>query len=253
MGLRVSLAASGEQALAMVQQQCFDAILMDIQMPGLDGYQASARIRQNPGLNPPAIPIIAMTANAQTEDRQKALDAGLDDYLSKPINMTRLAAILLRWLKPPTSAPALANTLAPITNPPDQATVALPPQALEAIDMPAALARLGNNRALYWKVLGMFQSGHAQDIEKLRAALRQPDLELARRLAHDLKGLAGTLGADELRAAAKELESACAAGDRPAIEPALARLAAKLTVVLEAIASLTTDSASGYPRDGEKR
>ena len=230
-GLQVTLAVSGEQALELVQAQRFDVILMDIQMPGMDGYQTARRIRQDPGPNPSGIPIIAMTANAQKEDRQKALDAGMDDYISKPVNNTRLTNVLLRWVKP------LAHLNAPVT--PNQAQApAVLPESLEAIDMQAALARLGGNQQLYRKVLLMFQAEHGRDIEKLRASLLQPDHAPARRLAHDLKSLAGTLGADLLREDARLLEAAIAAGDLPAIEPALADVEAKLAVVLGAIAGL---------------
>gem|GEM_PF-192522 len=98
MGLKVSIASDGEQAVEMVKKDQFDAILMDIQMPGMDGYRATSLIRQDPGLNAGGLPIIAMTANAMGEDRQKALDAGLNDYISKPVDVTQLVAVMLRWV-----------------------------------------------------------------------------------------------------------------------------------------------------------
>jgi CheY-like chemotaxis protein/nitrogen-specific signal transduction histidine kinase len=98
MGLRVSVASNGEEAVEMVKTAQFDAVLMDIQMPGMDGYQASAQIRQNQNKNALHLPIIAMTANAMESDRQKALDAGLNDYISKPVDVKQLALVLLRWV-----------------------------------------------------------------------------------------------------------------------------------------------------------
>ena len=234
LGLLAFMSASGEQALTMVQEEHFDAILMDIQMPGLDGYQTTAHIRSHPGLNPRAIPIIAMTANAQDSDRRKALEAGLNDYLAKPINLTQLANVLARWVKPAAPAPAPA----PVPARTVQAGQADLPESLAAIDMVSALARLGDNRKLYRRVLLLFESEHGRDIEKIRAAMQASDWELARRLAHSLKGLAGTLGADELYAAARTLETAFAGADSPAFEPALADVEQCLGVVLGAIATL---------------
>ena len=231
MGLQASLAGSGEQALAMVQEQAFDAILMDIQMPGMDGYLTTTRIRINPGVNDAAIPIIAMTANAMQGDREKALQAGMNDYVSKPIDLLELSRVLVDWVIPgkAVAGPAAARPTPGTSEPPTPAS---------PLDMPAALARLGNNQPLYGRVLTLFQSEHTQAAAKIRAALAAQDHELARRLTHTLKGVAGTVGATDLFAAAKNLEAVIAAADPAAIEPALAQVEANLSAVLDAIARM---------------
>jgi two-component system sensor histidine kinase/response regulator len=98
MGLRVSVANNGEEAIEMVKSHHFDAVLMDIQMPGLDGYETSAQIRHGQPANAPLLPIIAMTANAMESDRQKAMESGLNDYISKPVDVVQLTSVLHHWI-----------------------------------------------------------------------------------------------------------------------------------------------------------
>ena len=238
MGMKVSLASDGETALEMVAKSFtsaptdhFDAVLMDIQMPGIDGYEATRRLRQEQSKNGQLLPIIAMTANAMKGDRKKALDAGMDDYISKPIKVNQLAAVLLQWVKPH----AGADLPVPAARP---ATVIELPAALEAIDMPGALKRLGNNKKLYRQLLVLFNVEHANDARKLRAALQDGDLDLARRQVHTLKGVAGTIGAEELQRAAKDLEAALIALDAQAYQPGLTRLDQALSVVIASIADI---------------
>ena len=242
MGLHVLIANNGDEALAMVKRDHFDAILMDIQMPGMDGYQTTIQIRQELSFDPVYLPIIAMTANAMDADRQKALDAGLNDYVSKPVDVAKLASVLVRWVHPllkennsttssENQAPDDANSFPLI------APVELPAR-LNAIDMTAALARLGDNKELYKRLLFMFHAGHEYDARAIRAALKSNDNELAHRLAHTLKGLAGTMGADDLRAVAKILDTAIAQGNEPVYEDLLAQLEQKLAVVMTSIARL---------------
>jgi two-component system sensor histidine kinase/response regulator len=99
MGLRVSIAGDGEKAVQMARRGSYDAILMDINMPGMDGYQATAMIRSDTRSKSARIPIIAMTAYALDGDSQRALDAGLNDYVAKPVDVSQLANVLVRWMK----------------------------------------------------------------------------------------------------------------------------------------------------------
>jgi two-component system sensor histidine kinase/response regulator len=260
MGLLVSVADDGEQAVRMAGQTKYDAILMDIQMPGMNGYQATAQIRgTNLRSDPDQIPIIAMTANALAGDNQKALAAGMNDYVSKPVDVAQLASVLARWLDDPAlesgtepgkdnqpgadpqqgfpvaaSAPASRAGI----NLDDRIGQYLLPAALDSIDMVSALARLGGNKALYHRIILLFQAEHEQDVPAMRAALKNNDLVLARRLAHTLKGLAGSVGADELRAEAKDLEMALAEGNEPVFEMLLTQVEQKLAVVMASIARL---------------
>jgi len=257
MGLRVSIANDGEEAVAMVKKDHFDAVLMDIQMPGMDGYQATAQIRAYAHMNAALLPIIAMTANAMESDRQKALEAGMNDYVAKPVDVAKLASVLARWLDHPSLETEPEKDSQP-TDDPKKAILALasPPEsrsgyqavdcsgqdlllvALDSLDMVSALARLGNNKELYRRLLLMFLAEHAQDGTAIRAALKSNDIELAQRLAHNLKGTAGTVGADELRAVTKDLEMAIAEGKEPLFEPLLMQVEQKLAVVMASIARL---------------
>ncbi len=268
MGLLVSVADDGEQAVQMARQNVYDAILMDIQMPGMDGYQATAQIRglvpeaelisqQNSTVervnqlrsNPNQIPIIAMTANALNGDNQKALQAGMSDYVSKPVDIAQLASVLARWM----GQPSFQNNAEPEKNSPSAGApkegipVLIPspetpeeldhlPATLESIDMVSALVRLGNNKKLYRRLLLLFHADHAHDGTAIRAALQVNDLEIARRLAHTLKGLAGTVGADELRTVAKDLEMAIAEGQEPLFESLLMQVEQRLAIVISSIA-----------------
>ncbi|MEI7848448.1 MAG: response regulator [Chloroflexota bacterium] len=242
MGLHVLIANDGEEALAMLKRDHFDAILMDIQMPGMDGYQTTIQIRQELSFDSAHLPIIAMTANALDTDRQKALDAGLDDYVSKPVDIAKLASVLLRWVHP---LPKEHRSTAIRENLGSDDANAFPlkaqtelPATLDAIDMNAALARLGGNKELYKRLLLMFHAGHEHSGQAIRAALKSNEIELAHRLAHTLKGLAGTMGADELRAATKDLEIAIAEENERAYEPLLMQVEQKLAVVMASIARI---------------
>jgi CheY-like chemotaxis protein len=230
MGLHVTVAWNGEQAVELVNKEHFDALLMDIQMPGMDGYQTTAQIRKDLRFDKIRLPIIAMTAAAMEGDRQKALDADLNDYIPKPVNVTQLANVLLRWVHPQQAQSALVP--AAITQGSDEL-----PAFLDLIDMSAALQRLDNNRQLYRRLLLIFHADHKQDVQRIRVALQENDLELARRLAHTLKGSAGTVGSDELRSAAKDLEMVIAEGRSPEYAASLERVEQKLALVMASIAS----------------
>ena len=242
MGLQVTITDNGEEAIEMVKKDHFDAVLMDIQMPGLDGHQTTAQIRRDAHANASQLPIIAMTANAMESDRQKALEAGMNDYVSKPVDVSKLASVLLRWVNPPVQMKSVVST-SKIKG--VDAEVAAPelarselPSTFDSINMVAALARLGDNKQLYRRLLLLFHADHQHTAQAIRAALKNDDFELARRLAHTIKGLAGTIGADELRSAAKQLEQAIAESNTAFYETCMADVDKKLAVVMSEIAKM---------------
>ncbi len=252
LGLIVSLAESGEQGLELLAAEHFDAVLMDIQMPGMDGYQTTAHIRANPRFAAPRLPVIAMTAHAMTSDRDKALLAGLDDYVSKPVNADRLTEVLLRWL-PPTGEPVVPQTseVSPVfgasevgREPPRPGAAApadagLPRQILACLNTAAAINRLGGDQKLYRRILGLFREEHSGLLEEIREALQQADEPLARSRAHSLKGLAGTLGADEIMALSKQLETDIASGDPASVQDCLSDLQPRFAALISALELLT--------------
>ncbi len=187
-GAQVDLASSGEDSLVMtLEQPCpYDAIIMDLQMPDMDGYEATRRLRQRPHLA--QLPIIAMTANASEEDRVLCLAAGMNDHIGKPFDLDKLVAKLRRSQA---ATPASTRLLcAPI------------------ISIEAALARLGGNTAIYRKVLDRFGDECRATVEQLRLAMVAADAAAAAAALHTIKGLAGTAGASGLAELATGYEQA---------------------------------------------
>ncbi len=206
-GLIVTLANHGGEALEAVERDRFDAVLMDIQMPVMDGYQTTRRLRQDVRFR--NLPIIAMTAHAMAGDRERSLAAGMNDHVTKPIDPEELFSVLARWIEPGERE---------LTPPPAEEQVVPPSEEepwpdLPGIDVQAGLARIGGNRRLYRKLLLKFRDNHQDATGEIRRAIAASDLQEAKRLAHTIKGVSGNVAASGLLAAAKDLDEALAAGD----------------------------------------
>ncbi|WP_457389345.1 response regulator [Roseateles sp. P5_E1] len=214
-GIVVHIAGDGQEALAILARERFEAVLMDCQMPVMDGYEATRELRRRPELQD--LPVIAMTANAMAGDRQKALEAGMNDHVPKPIRVDELFATLARWVRPALPAPA------------PQA----PPAAL---DMGAGLAALMGDEALYRRLLALFRERESDIVVRLRAARERGDGKAALRCAHDLKSVAGSLGMPALQRAATALEEACSQGvEAVGLEPLLQAVERELSAVLASL------------------
>ncbi len=239
-GLLVRVANNGEEALLAVAEHRPDLILMDCQMPVMDGFEASRRLRTDPANQ--ALPIIALTANAMAGDRQLCLDAGMNDHVAKPVNLAELFNALKRWL-PGRSTVAVPNGAIaeePGAAKPDIAP-AVPLPALPGINTDAGLAQVNGNVGLYRQLLGKFrarQISHFSD--EFSTALAAGDLALATRQAHSLKGVARTLGAAALGDLAAELETACRAGQVARIATQHADLNRELHRLASTLAALDT-------------
>src|SRR5580704_10212763 len=211
LGVELEIAANGREAVAMAQTKPYAAILMDMQMPVMDGLEATRRIRQMPALRD--LPIIAMTANAMKTDVQACLSAGMNDFVSKPIERGSLVQSLRRWLPPRDMAAAKADSVtsgvsksvaAPILSAPASSQTAIP--VLEGIDLAETVRRLAIPFERLRPVLLRFADGQRQTLEELRAAVAANDATGARNHAHALAGAAGNLGAEKLQLTARELE-----------------------------------------------
>ncbi len=232
LGISVTVAENGVAALACLENETFDGVLMDMQMPVMDGVTATREIRKLARFVD--LPIIAMTANAMGSDQEKCLAAGMNDHIAKPIDPDKMLATLSRWIVPahPASLPAAAPS-AP------QGPQALP--ELAGVNVAEGVRRMGGNLAAYFTVLEKFRRNQERVVENIRSALNDGAQELAERLAHTLKGVSGTLGAQALQAQAAELEAALRAGDAtsavedllPPIETALNHLFATIDAALE--------------------
>jgi PAS domain S-box-containing protein len=197
-GIRVDVAGDGQTALERVSSGHYDCVLMDIQMPEMDGFQATRLIRRLPQGR--GLPILALTADAPVEGRESYRAAGLDDYIPKPITPERLLSTLERWLRQP---PILTGQ------------EGVPPFRLPApavrggrLDQRSALARLGGRTELYHHLLELFRRNYADKPVLIRQALARGDREGVRYHLHALQEVAGTLGAEWLRVIAQELEHA---------------------------------------------
>jgi CheY-like chemotaxis protein len=228
LGLVVEVARDGGEAVQRAEAADYDLILMDVQMPVLDGRAATRAIRAL--ARHARTPIVAMTANAFPEDRRACLEAGMDDDLVKPVNPAALQATLARWLG---AAPVTATEA---SSGPAAALPAL--GSVAGLDVAAGLEAAHGQAALYLRVLEIFL--RSTEPGALQAALASGDCAAARQLAHSLKGAAATIGADRLREASAELEADLAAGadmaglaDRAAaLEAQLARLKSALAAAL---------------------
>ncbi|GLZ86334.1 hypothetical protein Pres01_23850 [Metapseudomonas resinovorans] len=235
-GIETVLVSNGQEALDLLAvDQRFDGILMDCQMPLVDGYDATRAIRQRPQLT--GIPIIAMTANNLATDRQLALDAGMDDHIAKPLNLDTMFATLARWI-----TPAQARTLAPRqTAPTVQSTL----PALAGIDQQKGLATCSGKLSLYQRLLLKFRDGQRDFANLFEEARVGSDPTAAQRAVHSLRGAAANIGAVEVVESAARLEQACrqnAPTER--IDLLLGELLTDLAIVIQALAALDNPPAA---------
>ena len=223
--LEVDLATDGSVAFEKVREQRYDIVLMDMQMPVMDGLTATREIRKLPWLR--ELPIVAMTANAMSGDRERCLDAGMNDHLAKPIDPEKLWSALLKWIKPRPPSPF------PSSPRPERATPDVElPQALAGIDITLGLTRVLGKRERYLSLLCKFLAGQRDAADTIRTALSVGERERAERLAHTAKGVAGNIGATRLQGYAAALEQGCRAQSPPeALELLLLRFEAALKEV----------------------
>ena len=227
-GVSVRIAANGREALAILAQERFDGVLMDCQMPVMDGYDATRALRCLPHLS--LLPVIAMTANATVEDVRHALDAGMDDHVTKPVAVEPFFATLARWIKPsnaPASAPAAAAAIDP--NLPD----------LACIDVGRAVVDLDGDVALFRRMLSMFQETERDFLPRLLAAEAEGDRERAILVVHTLRGSSGGLGMSDLFESASVLETALRAV--PPGAPLDATIGNEIRAVTSALAQVLSE------------
>jgi two-component system sensor histidine kinase/response regulator len=210
LGYRVDVAQNGLEALEALSRNRYAAVLMDVQMPGMDGHEATAEIRRRereaaPAGGGPGTPIIAMTANAMQGDREKALATGMDDYLPKPVRQEDLDEVLGRWVSRGDGAVPEDGV------PADRATPAGNGSVLD----PGVLANLRDlgDAELLTELAGMFFDDASSRLEELREAIGAGDAAGVERVAHTLKGSGGNMGATRMAAICAELQDVGASGD----------------------------------------
>jgi two-component system, sensor histidine kinase and response regulator len=238
-GLIVDVARNGLEAVAMVRANAYDLVLMDVQMPEMDGLAATREIRGMPERF--KLPVLAMTANAFGEDRAACLAAGMDDHIVKPVDPKALFATLLRWLPAPTRV-LFEREPAPHV---DASPADLPPalHEVDGLDAEIGLARIGGKAPAYVRLLRQFTAHYGDGFAALRDAMDDGRADDARRHAHSLKGAAGAIGATHVQALAAALEMAFA-------QEAQAAECARLAVGVHAeLATLVTAIGRHLPED----
>ena len=223
MGIAVSVVSNGLEALAFLREQpaaargrSIDLVLMDVQMPEMDGLAASRAIRELEDRRIALVPIVAMTAHAGAEDRRRSLEAGMNEHLTKPIDPAALGRKMLRWLPGECAVAAGAVVLMPTATDASLPTTVPEAEGLTAgFDLASGLRRVGGRSELYAQLAQKFLVQARGAAVRMGAWLREGDLQQAQRQAHDMKGVAATLGLVRLAAASSELEQALRAGELP--------------------------------------
>lgn len=224
-GIRVSVANNGEEAINYLRKNSVDGVLMDCQMPVMDGYTAVKILRKDKRFK--SLPILAMTANAMIGDREKALEAGMNDHITKPINVNDMFRIMAKWIKPSDQNPESSSIKSV-----EHESVDLSKLNVGSINISQGLKTTQQDTGLYCRLVKRFVAGQRNFIEQYK---QSESAEIAIRMAHTLKGVAGNIGAMHLMSLAKQLEilDATESGDNEVKrEGLLADIATELNVVL---------------------
>jgi two-component system, sensor histidine kinase and response regulator len=234
-GLVVEVADNGQIALHLAHKAPFDLVFMDMQMPVMDGVTATREMRK---LEPLAnLPIVAMTANAMEQDRRRCMDAGMNDFLVKPIDPYDMQSILLRWVRPRRAAEGSAELPArPFSTPAASGQGELP-EGIRGLDTPLGLSRMLGKKSLYLVMLRRYLAGQRPVAIEMRQALAAGDRPTAERIAHTTKAVSGNIGATLVQDRAATLETAIRQNRSTCeIEQLLDELEAPLGELLDALA-----------------
>ena len=223
-GMSVTLAANGQEALELIEGQDFDGVLMDIQMPVMDGYTATQRLREDERFK--SLPVIAMTANAMADDIDRCLSSGMNGHISKPINVTEMFRTMAQWITPATPAQEVIEEKPE----PEQSSQKLP--SIRGLNTGSGLSTVQGNTELYLKLLKKFHMSQKTFETDFREAIKARDLDTATRIAHTLKGVSGNIGAGSVQKAAGTLEKACKETDKESIRTSFQALMSQLTPLL---------------------
>ena len=243
-GLEVGLACNGHEAIEALTDIDYSLVLMDIQMPVMDGFQATAVIRKNKRFED--LPIIAMTAHAMAGDRERCLKSGMDEHLSKPIDPEQLYARLSHWLKPAEPSSEISEAALQ----PQQIDTLLPKE-LPGIDLQWGVQRIGGNAKLYRNLLIEFLERHKDEVKHINDQLAVADYNKARRIVHTLQGVAGNIGAEKVEEAAKKLEHVIIERPTTDISKQIGAFELVFSELIGSLEKLVSESESGAPIESE--
>ncbi len=233
MGLTVTMVTNGRETVDLLKMQNFDLVFMDIQMPEMDGYQATRIIRESRTTE--ELVIIAMTAHAMTGDRERCLQAGMNDHIAKPLDPEELKGVVSQWLLKNQSVKEMSNS----NNDAVATTIAV--REIAGIDYEAGLARVMGNVELYEKLLSGFWVEQHEDLNDLQNSLDRNDWQAARLLVHSIKGAAGSLGAEALYTAASRLEHSLRSNNALPDVDLMNAFSQAFTVAMDALKELDND------------
>ena len=242
-GFHVTVANNGREALDLVcrsgPEKPYDAVLMDMQMPVMDGYEATARIRRVKDESD--LPIIALTAHAITGEREKCLQCGMNDYVTKPIDSRKLYEALVRWIKPGRPEPPRREKATV-----EEKTTSHLPDQYRGIDIRAGLSRVGGSDEAYATILKSFIRNYRDIVREIEECIHAGGYDAALRKIHALKGVAGNLGAMELYNICLELEAELANKGQSPVSPSIASFSEAVQAVLASFSRIVE------MRDGDK-
>ena len=239
-GGTVRVVWNGKEAVDALNESEFDAVLMDIQMPEMDGFEATRVIRADGRFKD--LPIIAMTAHAMTGDRERCLKKGMNDHISKPINGDDLLAILAQWIPSTVIMGREAPVVAKTSHSGDEVELS---DSMPGLDVAAALKRLRGNQSLLRKLLATFIRNHGDSAGRIRAALDADKITEAQREAHTLKGASGNISATDLHRAATRLDKALKQQNRPEAEEAVIDVEQSLNRLIQTLTLLLPNEEKG--------
>ncbi|MCK5504374.1 MAG: response regulator, partial [Thermodesulfovibrionia bacterium] len=242
-GLVVDIANNGMEAVKMAEEAEYDGILMDLQMPEMDGFEATGVLRANEKFQ--EMPIIAMTANAMAGDREKCLESGMNEHLAKPIDPKSLFKTLEKWIKP--------KKPVEIKQKPADSEEEITVPEIAGIDTEAGLQRVGGNKKLYLKLLTDFHGQYSSAVDEIQDLLKKGEDHDAERLVHTVKGVSGNIEANDLYKAAEPLESALKNRNTAKYEILIGDFSRALDQILKSLGSLGAETSEPKEESREKK
>lgn len=228
-GIEVAIAENGARAITRISEEQFDCVLMDMQMPVLDGISATREIRKNPEYA--NLPIIALTANVMISEQNEILKAGMNDHVGKPIDLYLLVATLARWVR---SGGGSKDSIATeISQPSSRESV---PQ-IPGVRVAESVARIGGKLDVYYLLLEQFRRSETDVMASIQDALFREEFDIAERFAHTLRGILATIGADDLAELVGKLETNVKSGNIEGVDPMIDRINQELATLLANIDS----------------
>ena len=227
---------NGVEALDVLERETFDVVLMDVQMPEMGGFEATARIREREKSSGQHVPVIAMTAHALKGDRERCLEAGMDAYVSKPIQAALLFETIDSLVPNPSQAASVPEKL-----PEDEAA---PAAGAKVFDYESALAMLDGDTELFSELVGLFTTESVELLNQIRESIARCDAKLLERSAHSLKGSTAAFSAESARAVAERLEGMGACGEFGGADVVAAELREEITRLTRALSEYRKEGAA---------